>query len=298
MIYSSPDEIPKDIANNLDVILVLGGGVPIDPNSPPVYVQKRCHYAAQVYASVENPKPSILALSAGTAHLPQLISSDGLPVWESTATASYLMKIYDVDPGHIYVETTSYDTISNAFFARTNFCDIASWKQLLIITNEFHMERTKLIFDWIMKAPSDTSGSTDIDYKLYYLSVPNDGISNEALRIRQEKESKSAQNVKHVLMKQYTSTYDIWMFLTQQHSFYNAQMLVDRANIVKANIVEQQDFQMLRQSYGGSFNHSRNASKGIPWSIFIGGLMTGAVLPMMWIFLFRHTKGLSKIHST
>jgi uncharacterized SAM-binding protein YcdF (DUF218 family) len=59
-------------------------------------------------------------------------------LWESTACAAYLMNhpTYPVEEPLLYVETTSYDTISNAFFARSTMTDVAGWRKLLIVTNE------------------------------------------------------------------------------------------------------------------------------------------------------------------
>jgi uncharacterized SAM-binding protein YcdF (DUF218 family) len=142
--------IPMEIARSLDAILVLGGGVPSTISTPPEYVKTRCDAAAKVALSVLSQSPSsndeerpinlmpaILCLSAGTAHLPQLLSIDGLPVWESTASAAYILDKYPRIPASkVFAETTSYDTISNAFFSRTSFTDIVGWKKLLIVTNE------------------------------------------------------------------------------------------------------------------------------------------------------------------
>ena len=49
-------------------------------------------------------------------------------LWESTACAAYLMNHaqYPVPGDLVYVETTSYNTKSNAFFARTTMMDIHS----------------------------------------------------------------------------------------------------------------------------------------------------------------------------
>jgi Uncharacterized conserved protein len=251
-LYKDPSEIPSSIKDNLDTIVVLGGGVPETVSDPPVYTKARCKAAAQVYKSVNtNERLKILALSAGTAHVPQLISFDGLPVWESTASASYLMKELGVPPEDIYVETTSYDTISNAFFTRTNFCDINDWKKLLIVTNEFHMKRTMYIFNWIMNAENPREKQTDRRYELYFLSVPDDGLSEVSLRARYDKEEKSARNVKDVLSKKFPTLPDIFGFLNHEHSFYTAKMLVDRANNDQIKD-ESPGAMILRQSYGGT----------------------------------------------
>jgi uncharacterized SAM-binding protein YcdF (DUF218 family) len=144
-VFHDPTEIPEKIINKIDAILVLGGGVPKSLEEPPVYVQRRLDDAASVVQIRKTIQPTkkkqrtvdplpILCLSAGTAHLPQLMAADGLPIWESTASAAYLQKRYGLDS--VYVETNSYDTIGNAYYARTSHTDIVGWRQLLIVTNE------------------------------------------------------------------------------------------------------------------------------------------------------------------
>jgi hypothetical protein len=70
--------------NSLDVILVLGGGVPLAPLEPPVYVQRRCDVVAELLGMLGKSDnkaalPNVLCLSAGTAHLPQyILPVDGL----------------------------------------------------------------------------------------------------------------------------------------------------------------------------------------------------------------------------
>ena len=75
-----------------DAILVLGGGVPLKENLPPKWVQARASAAAKVYNCLSK-KPVILTLSAGTAHVPQLIDSHGLP-GECCNAVSYSVNQY------------------------------------------------------------------------------------------------------------------------------------------------------------------------------------------------------------
>jgi uncharacterized SAM-binding protein YcdF (DUF218 family) len=87
------------------------------------------------YQEVNHYQLPILCLSAGSAHVPQLMSADGLPIRESTSSAAYLKKAHGME-SNVYVETTSYDTIGNAFYARTSHTDVNGWRRLLIVTNE------------------------------------------------------------------------------------------------------------------------------------------------------------------
>lgn len=269
--------IPDSVLSSLHVILVLGGGVPTSPNSPPEYVKIRCDAAAIIYQeSIKAKKkqnnnvtndnnnnnddaPSILCLSAGTAHLPQLINPiNGLPIWESTASAAYILEKYPstVSSDKLFVETTSYDTISNAFYTRTNFTDIIGWKNILVITNEFHMNRTNAIFDWIFHANDKNITTTTRDYKLHYLSCPDISLSEDAIHTRKLHEAKGERNVRENLSKKYTSMQDIWTFLTSQHDFYTASKLARKAmtsttTATTESSSERNDNNRLKDSYGG-----------------------------------------------
>ena len=145
LVFHSPDEVPPKMISRLDAILVLGGGVPHSSEEPPIYVQRRLDDAAHVkdlrrqLPNQPHKDLSILCLSAGTAHMPQLLSEAGLPIWESTSSAAYLGVIHNIRD-NVYVETTSYDTIGNAFFARTSHTDLVGWKNLLIVTNEVRLD--------------------------------------------------------------------------------------------------------------------------------------------------------------
>lgn len=261
VLYTAPHDIPLPIVQNLDVILVLGGGRPITPDQPPIFVQQRCEDALAVIerrrrrvdetsrsnhnTTINNSNVlPILCLSAGTAHLPQLLSPDGLPIWESTACAAYLLhhNHNQDDEYPIYVETTSYDTIGNAFYARTGHTDLNQWYNVLIITNEFHMERVQKIFNWIyaLDLNNNEKDTTNINtkytpnpnenkYQLSYLQSPNIGLSDEAIRARKEREQQSSNHV-DALAKTKTTLLDVYTFLTTEHALYTATKLVERSS--------------------------------------------------------------------
>ena len=283
--YRSRNDIPIDVIMSLDAILVLGGGVPESIDKPPIYVQRRCDDAVVVSTKYHDYHRSsrssssghshsgkktkkgdhvwlpILCLSAGTAHLPQLIGPDGYPIWESTASANYILqKIQQqqddsrgpsLPSDQVFVETTSYDTIGNAYFTRTSHTDINGWRNLLVITDEFHMDRTKLIFDWIFGAAlgerSDKSSSKN-DYKLTYLSTPNVGLSEQAITARTEREQSSAMNLRTKIIPNYSTLREIYTFITQEHSLYNAVALSKRGRGVDGteSVVDNK----IKQSYG------------------------------------------------
>lgn len=266
--FFSPKDLPEDLVHSLDAILVLGGGRPKSIDHPPVFVERRCDDAIEVVRrrdrSIQSLKGSqkerkrdlpILCLSAGTAHLPQLLSADGLPIWESTACASYILSKNSnaastdmILPESIYVETSSYDTIGNAYFARTSHTEFNGWRKLLIVTNEFHMSRTVKIFDWVFSVPAENQLSA---YDLYYLESPNVGMESEVVAARKEREASSSKSV-DFLSKKYSTLREVYEFLTQQHSLYTAHTLVDRGRATAKDVEETSVKDAVKRSYGAS----------------------------------------------
>ena len=94
--------------NFWDSIVVLGGGRPSSHKLPPRWVQARCDAAAQVYFAYKNKGKNIniLSLGGGSAHAPQLLNGRQLPVWESVASAVYLVEKYKINPLEILFETS------------------------------------------------------------------------------------------------------------------------------------------------------------------------------------------------
>lgn len=242
-VYKNPSEIPDKILKSFDAVLILGGGRPISLNLPPSYVVKRCDLVVEIVKKYKQMNQGnflpLLTLSAGTAHVPQFINQDGSPLYESTSSAAYLIDILGEEYApSIFLETTSYDTIGNAYFSRTSHTDITGWRKLLIITSEFHMKRTIAIFDWIFGIDPD-------QYELFYLSSPDEGLSAEALVAREAKEQKSIQTVQ-MQSQQYQSLKSVWKFLNSEHDLYSATGLIKRAESTESKLSES-----VRKSYGG-----------------------------------------------
>lgn len=214
-------------ANLYDAILILGGGAPPSPREQLPFVIARCQAAAAVRAAhPEGKRPVMFCLSGGTAHAPQLLSATGLPIWEATVSAAWLMDNCDIPAEALVLETSSYDTIGNAWYSRTGHTDIAGWRHLLIITSDFHLERTKAIFEWIFNIDPDVAGPP---YKLDYLGTPDVALDDAAVAARAAREQQSAANVRNKLAPTYRSLREVHKFLTSNHDLYTASKLVERA---------------------------------------------------------------------
>ena len=77
------------------------------------------------------------------------------------------MKKYMVSAGipkkAIVLEEDSMDIVGNAYFTKKNILKPKKWKNIILITSDFHMRRTKIIFDFILGK----------DYKIKYVKAPS-----------------------------------------------------------------------------------------------------------------------------
>jgi len=191
-----------------DVIVVPGGGVRPGGTVPP-WTRERLDHAL----CLRQDEP-VMVLSAGTVHRPPPLDSDGFPVFESLAAARYLIE-QGMDPRKILTETCSYDTIGNAYFARVIHVEPGNYRRILVITSEFHMPRTESIFRWVFSL----DGGEDT-YRVNCKSVPDKGISRDALQARYEREKKSLEQFMKT-RKRITSLNQLHKWLFQEHAAYS-----------------------------------------------------------------------------
>eukprot|EP00940_MAST-03C_sp_MAST-3C-sp2_P001151 g1151.t1 len=213
----------------LRVIVVPGGGVEAESGRPHPWVIARLERAADIYFSLRhdnrNDDVRIVALSRGTTHKPPTIGEDGRPVVESTASMKYLAEHLHVPTTSLYEEAASFDTIGNAFFLRTLHFDPlesqAKSFQATIVTNTFHMPRTKRIFDWVMSLPPRSS-----KYNVKYVAVENRGMGGSVLRLRRAKEVDGVEKLIRGPISNVRTLPELHKFIFQGHDAYRAECRV------------------------------------------------------------------------
>ncbi len=204
-----------------DAILILGGGVR-KGGELPLWVKKRLDCAISLYQG-----EYLLTLSAGTTHKPPPLDNFGFPIFESIAAANYLQS-KGINPQKILTETSSYDTIGNAYFSRMIHIEPREFRRLLIITSAFHLTRTENIFRWVYGLNSELKA-----YDLKILAVDNVGISYQALQQRKEKEKIALANLLEIQSK-IQSLADLHKWLFTEHGAYAAG--VEKISVKNTNL--------------------------------------------------------------
>ena len=212
----------------MDCILVLAGGNQTKENidSLPIYVKQRLDDCYNFYHKFDNNCKIILS-SAGTPHRLPFINSNGYHVFECDSMSRYLIEKYKINPDNIYREYISYDTIGNAFFSKHNFIDPMDIKKFIVITSQFHMKRTKFIFNWIF----------DSKYNILFHASNNKNIDQNILKIRMKKEEDSIIQLKKNIQKY--NLYDsksIYHWLYKYHNAYSTKGVIQHKSIKNKSI--------------------------------------------------------------
>lgn len=191
-----------------DAILIPGGGLQTD-GTPHPWVQARLDAAIAASDSA-----SLIPLSGGTTHKAPPLHKTGFPVVEAEASALYL-KQKGVAPNRIRTECYLLDTVGNAYFSRVLHAQPANFKHILVISSAFHIERCKLLFNWVYGLHSDYN----LQCVLAYKSVPNIGISADLLTARQAKEQQAIKSITPI-MQSITTMAALYTWLYTTHAAY------------------------------------------------------------------------------
>ncbi|HEY6341849.1 MAG TPA: YdcF family protein [Bryobacteraceae bacterium] len=197
--------------SNFDAILVPGGGVR-EEGRLPSWVERRFDRAIERFDG-----EYIIALSAGTTHRPPPIDTNGFPLLESTAAARYLIEA-GIPKKSILTETCSYDTIGNAFFSRIIHVEPALLRRLLVITSDFHLPRSRLVFEWIYGLEP-----RPIDYILQFEGVADPSMDPAVLSERRRKEQTSVERLS-AIMRQILTMERLHRWIFTEHDAYSAGM--------------------------------------------------------------------------
>lgn len=120
------------IKKNPDAIIVLAGGTSFD------MTRRRMDCAMRAWSELGQP---MMVLSGGYS----FILETPPPLLEAEAMQRYAVST-GFPPDKILIETESRDTLGNAFFTKRRLAEPRSWRNLLIVTSEYHLPRTRYVF--------------------------------------------------------------------------------------------------------------------------------------------------------
>eukprot|EP01135_Chromosphaera_perkinsii_P007989 Nk52_evm61s1073 gene=Nk52_evmTU61s1073 len=204
-----------------DALIVPGGGIQDEDGNIPPWTARRLEYAYSVYVGQINKgqkAPIFLVLSAGSPHKPPLINKRGFLVHECTGSSDYLLR-RGVPAEHVVREWSSFDTIGNAYFARVEHTDICMWTRLLVVTSQFHMPRTKAIFEWVFSLPRSEK-LPGMDYSLDFKSVSDHGAMDpQVLAMRIEKEQNALKSLNEKISR-FNTLAKLHTFMYSEHKAY------------------------------------------------------------------------------
>lgn len=190
-----------------DAILIPGGGLTREGRLPE-WTRRRLDAALKMRRD-----EYIIVLSAGTVHKRPILDANQLAVFECSVAANYLVE-NGVEHRRILREWSSYDTIGNAYFARVIHTDPRQWRNLVVITSDFHMPRVREIFEWVFSLDDPRP-----PYKLSLVAVTDKGIDPKILKPRITKEERALQKLLP-LKEAITNLRDFHAWLFQDHGAY------------------------------------------------------------------------------
>jgi vancomycin permeability regulator SanA len=210
----------------LDAIFVLAGGLD-HKGQVHEFVKERLDLAISIYCTL-NKNIKIICLGGGTYHKPPFLNKSSYVIHESSSCSEYLIT-KGVDPHNIYKEYSSYDTVANGFYAYLNFILPMGLQNILIITSEFHIQRSRTIFDWIL-------GFDANKYNIIYEETDNIGMDPCILESRRTRESESNRNLKNNLIPRIGSFAEFHKWFYEEHKAYCSNSQLIKNDTIDENI--------------------------------------------------------------
>lgn len=195
-----------------DAVIILGGGLTAT-GEPTPWVIPRLERALEYPGS-----PTLVVLGSGTPHKPPPIDALGFPVNECAAMARYLIE-RGCPANRIVMEACSADTVGNAYFSRVIHVEPRGWNRLAVVTSEFHMTRSKAIFESVYGLASGLRPHSS--FSLEFSATADTGLDEESLASRRERERKSLTTWLWKA-RTFSSMKDLSEWIFSQHECYAA----------------------------------------------------------------------------
>jgi uncharacterized SAM-binding protein YcdF (DUF218 family) len=223
------------------VIIVLGGGL-LASGDVPVHTEQRLMTAVKLYKDLykaTSERPLIITLSQGTTHKPNPTDKAGFATFEATAASKWLLdraKVFDILPSDVMEENLSLDTIGNAYFLRVIHIDPGQLKNLYVITNDWHMERSRAIFEYVFSLPDTSklgllSSIFNLDSKMYnlnFVSAPSGIPDSNIVEKRRQRERQSLISFQSNTVGKFANLKELHSFMFVQHKAYASSRVTEK----------------------------------------------------------------------
>ncbi len=190
-------------------IAIPGGGIDSRGKLSP-WAMARFDHALEVQKGGE----ILICLSGVTPNKPPVLDSMGFPIPESSAGAEYLIR-KGIRPERILTEEASKDTIGNAWFCRVLHAEPLGLESMLVMTSEFHMERTREAFEWVFGLKPSPG------IVLGFEEAPDTGMDKELLELKRTRERKSLDGLRKA-RKGIRTVKEFHRWLYSEHDAYAA----------------------------------------------------------------------------
>lgn len=165
-----------------DAIIVLAGGINKD-GTLPVLPKSRVDEGVRRYKDGESSR----ILMSGKYGF-WLDWSKEVPVRSEASAMKEYAETLGVRSDDILIEDESKDTLGNAYFTKIHILEPQNYRNVIVVTSDFHIDRTRYIFDLVLGP----------EYTVKYIGVPTH-FSVEKIAILQDQEVRTIQVLKEII---------------------------------------------------------------------------------------------------
>lgn len=210
-------------------IVVLGGGLLPNGEVPP-HTKLRLAKASELYYTLSKASATpvdIITLSGATPHKPPPLDKQGFPIGEAQAAAAFLIKQSGIPPGSVAEENFSLDTLGNAYWLRTVHIEPGGYTKLIVLTNDWHMPRTRAIFSHVFGLPRRAGGHSALKrkFELSFIAVEA-GLGPDFLQARVTREAASLETFVQRTKTLFSSMRELHDYIFEKHGAYASSRLL------------------------------------------------------------------------
>ena len=165
-----------------DAIIILGGGINKDGNLPKI-PKERVEKGVEIWKGGSAKK--IIVSGKYGFWLDELKQVP--PKTEAAAMRDYAL-LLGVQAEDVILEEDSKDTIGNAYFVKVNILEKNNWRNIVVVTSDYHLTRTEFIFNLVLGK----------EYNVEYIPVQHH-FTAEDRASREKIEAKTIEVLKHIM---------------------------------------------------------------------------------------------------